>query len=155
MCNEYLDVVLPVSWGGWIDEVTSIQWWVLDVGQQQSLSTYTGDNQITPKSAFATMQPQILWQSSKAYFWWVESSLSLLEQLGALLCFSDLGKLCRSCLYFTLTCQLLRPWMKWWELSGFEFSFTVFYSFLCLSFLICYNRLKNSTNKIELLWGLN
>ena len=56
MCNEYLDVVLPVSLGGWIDEVMSIQWWVLDIGQQQSLSTWTGDNQITPQSAFAVIQ---------------------------------------------------------------------------------------------------
>lgn len=62
MCNEYLDVVLPVSPGGCIDEVMSIQWWVLDVGQQQSLSTCAGDNQITPQSAFAVIRWQILLQ---------------------------------------------------------------------------------------------
>lgn len=60
MCNEYLDVVLPVSLAGWIDEVMSIQWWVLDVGQQQSLSTCAEDNQITPQTAFAVIQRQIL-----------------------------------------------------------------------------------------------
>lgn len=62
MCNEYLDVVLTVSPGGCIDEVMSIQWWVLDVGQQQSLSTCTDDNQITRQSAFAVIQWQILLQ---------------------------------------------------------------------------------------------
>lgn len=56
MCNECLDVVLPVSPGGCIDEVMSIQRWVLDVGQQQSLSTWTDNNQITPQSAFAIIQ---------------------------------------------------------------------------------------------------
>lgn len=93
MCSEYLDVVLPVSWGGWIDEVMSIQWWVLDVGQQKSLSTCTDDRQIIPQSARAIIQQQILGQSSRVYFWLVESSLSFLVQLDVLLCFSGLRKI--------------------------------------------------------------
>lgn len=84
MCNEYLDVVWPVSWGGWIDEVRSILRWVLDVGQQQSLSTPMGDNQVTLKVPLPPCSSQAA-TAQQGAFLVVESPLTILGQLEVFL----------------------------------------------------------------------
>lgn len=84
MCNEYLDVVLPISWGGWIDEVKSILRWVLDVGQQQSLSTHMGDNQVTLKVHLPQSSSQAV-AAQQGVFLVVESPLTILGQLEVFL----------------------------------------------------------------------